>query len=351
MLFLDLPFLQYDQNVCFHSECKGDPSEKVFWIQCEICEKWYHWLCLGLSKKDVEGIDHYNCEGCAGLGNVVSTDQGQAEVAHILSDVNQFIIRQQSDPVISGIKKQLLDNDLSHPKYVMAEGLVKYVDNNSHSNKVVVPGELVVEVIAHHHCTPTSPHLGMRKTISKIREKFYWKNLKSDVETFVKKCRQCQLSKPMYCKPSGYMESTTSRYPWDVMAMDLLGPFPESNAGNLYILVITDHFSRFSFLMTLKRSRGKVLRAVLRQLFCTWGACNKLVSDNGPQMVSKDVAELCILWGVKRIFATPYHPQANWVERVNRNIVSMLCCFVKADVHTDWDVHVPVHVCFELFRT
>ncbi|PIK45756.1 Retrovirus-related Pol polyprotein from transposon [Apostichopus japonicus] len=230
---------------------------------------------------------------------------------------------------------------ISHPKYVMAEGLVKYVDNNSHSNKVVVPGELVVEVIAHHHCTPTSPHLGMRKTISKICQKFWWKNLKSDVETFVKKCRQCHLSKPMYCKPSGYMESTTSRYPWDVMAMDLLGPFPESNAGNLYILVITDHFSRFSFLMTLKRSTGKVLRAVLQQLFCTWGACNKLVSDNGPQMVSKYVTELCILWGVKRIFTTPYHPQANWVERVNRNIVSMFCCFVKADVHTDWDVHVP----------
>ena len=55
------------------------------------------------------------------------------------------------------------------------------------------------------------------------------------------------------------MESTSSRYPCDFLAMDLLGPFPESNAGTLYILVITDHFElRISFLMTLKRATGKV---------------------------------------------------------------------------------------------
>ena len=63
------------------------------------------------------------------------------------------------------------------------------------------------------------------------------------------------------------------------------------------------------------------------------------MSDNGPQMVSSHVAKICILWGVRKIFTVPYHPQSNWVERVNRNLVSMLCCFVGGD-HTDWDKYI-----------
>ena len=118
----------------------------MFWIQCESCEKWYNWLCLGLTRNDVDGIDHYHCVGCAPLpseSNAVSEDQGQAEVAYILSDVNQFIVKQQSDPVIPCIKNQILDDDSSQQKYILTEGLVKYVDSKSDSNKVVVPGALI----------------------------------------------------------------------------------------------------------------------------------------------------------------------------------------------------------------
>lgn len=107
----------------------------------------------------------------------------------------------------------------------------------------------------------------------------------------------------------------------------------------MIIIVITDHFLRFSFLITLKRATGKVVAGVLRLLFCTLGSCKVLLSDNGPQMVSRAVCEICVLWGVKRAYTTPYHTQTNWVERVNRNIVSMLCCFVDKD-HTQWDQHV-----------
>ena len=106
--------------------------------------------------------------------------------------------------------------------------------------------------------------------------------------------------------------------------MDLLAPFPENKDKHLYVLVITDHFSKFSLLFPLKGATGKVLAATLRQIFCTWGACCTLVSDNGPRMVSSPVAEICTSWGVKQRFTVPYHPQSNWVERVNRNLVSML---------------------------
>ncbi|PIK36134.1 hypothetical protein BSL78_27037 [Apostichopus japonicus] len=57
--------VNYDQNVCFHPDCKGDPSSKIFWIQCENCDRWFHWVCLGLSKEEVDKIDNYHCAECS----------------------------------------------------------------------------------------------------------------------------------------------------------------------------------------------------------------------------------------------------------------------------------------------
>lgn len=92
---------------------------------------------------------------------------------------------------------------------------------------------------------------------------------------------------------------------------------------------------------------GKILATVLNELFCIWGACNSLVSDNGPQMISRHVAELCILLGVKQVFTTPYHTQSNWVEWVNTNIVSMLCCFVKGRLYRLGQTCDGIYVCIE----
>lgn len=133
------------------------------------------------------------------------------------------------------------------------------------------------------------------------------------------------------------METTTSTFD---LVMDLLGTFPESKERSMYVLVIADHFSKFLVLHAIKRAKGKELAAIWRQLsLSTWGSCRRLVSDNVPQMVSRHVAEICIIWGVKRVFTLPYHLQSNWVERVLRNLRSIWCCFVGSG--REWDKHIP----------
>ena len=119
--------------------------------------------------------------------------------------------------------------------------------SGTNEKRVVVPKELVPSVIFHFHGTPTCPHFGIRKTVKRICGNYWWKNLRHDVEIFIKRCRSCQLVKPVYQKPAGFMQSTTSMLPWETLAMDLIGPLPESKCGNIYVLVVTDHYSRFSF--------------------------------------------------------------------------------------------------------
>lgn len=38
---------------------------QVDWVQCDGgCEKWYHFECLGIDKKDIREDEDFICDGC-----------------------------------------------------------------------------------------------------------------------------------------------------------------------------------------------------------------------------------------------------------------------------------------------
>ena len=53
------------------------------------------------------------------------------------------------------------------------------------------------------HCKEAAGHLGIDKTIEKIKSRFFWINLSRDVKKFIRECCDCQKVKPqkVYCKP------------------------------------------------------------------------------------------------------------------------------------------------------
>lgn len=136
------------------------------------------------------------------------------------------------------------------------------------------------------------------------------------------------------------MKSITSSGPMELLAADFIGPMPETHEGHKYILVLTDHFSKFSIFIPVKNTRSTTLVQILNKIFCTFGAPVRFLSDNGPQFVSKRLSLYLADWGILHTLITPYHAQANFVERVNRNIKGMMSCFHSKD-HTHWGDYVP----------
>ena len=47
------------QSFCY---CKRKATDSM--VQCERCNEWYHFSCLGLSDQDVDNIDHFYCNEC-----------------------------------------------------------------------------------------------------------------------------------------------------------------------------------------------------------------------------------------------------------------------------------------------
>src|SRR6185369_12222247 len=93
------------------------------------------------------------------------------------------------------------------------------------------------------HDNELSGHFGINATYEKIREKYYWKNMKRDVEEYVKSCWECQ----MRGKPSGKNELHSIKIgePFEVIGIDIVGPLNETEKGNKYIVVAIDYFTKW----------------------------------------------------------------------------------------------------------
>ena len=105
--------------------------------------------------------------------------------------------------------------------------------------QLVLPAVLTVEVITGLHNSPMGGHLGVKKTLEKIQSQFYWPGQQKDVERWCSSCQLCNSRKsPASARaPLQLMEVTR---PFQRLGMDILGPLPETERGNRYILVIGD---------------------------------------------------------------------------------------------------------------
>jgi len=120
--------------------------------------------------------------------------------------------------------------------------------------------------------------------------------------------------------------------------MDILGPLPESSNRNLYVLVVSDYFTRWTEAYALPNQEADtVAHKLINEFFFRFSLPEQLHSDQGKQFESTVIKEVCNLLQIKKTRTTPYHPQSDGlVERFNRTLLSMLSTTI-ADHPWDWE--------------
>ncbi|KAL1277257.1 hypothetical protein QQF64_023930 [Cirrhinus molitorella] len=96
-------------------------------------------------------------------------------------------------------------------------------------------------LMEYYHDHPLAGHLGMTKTIARLKFRFYWPKLSSDTKKYVASCAVCQFTKPSQRKPAGLMIPICPQRPWEYTGVDFVGPLPHTPCGNAYILVFVDY--------------------------------------------------------------------------------------------------------------
>ena len=164
--------------------------------------------------------------------------------------------------------------------------------------------------------------------------------MRQDVEMWCKSCIKCSRRKNPIPKIKGPLGTVQAGEPNERIAMDILGPLPETDNHNIYFLVVTDYLSKFveSYAIT-NQEAVTVANVLVRNFFLCYGVPRSIHTDQCANFESLLFQQMCKLLGIDKTRCTPYHAQSDdMVERHNRTLLNMLPTYVNQN-QRDWDVH------------
>jgi hypothetical protein len=249
---------------------------------------------------------------------------------------NEFSQLQRQDPELSQIMARLEKGEkIEH--YVLQKGTLYWAYRDRRNSKLIVPQAAQQMVFAYFHESSLGGHLGVNKTLSKIRQQFTWKDINRDIRTKVKGCHTCSLSKPAQNTRLGLLNSEVAKRPMEKLFIDFVGGFPRSKFGNRVILVCVDAFTKFVWLFPMREETSKATIKVLKtQIFATFSVPESIVSDNAQCFKSREFRQFCFELGIRHITTSPYYPQPSHAERFNRNLRAALIAY-HSDSQDRWD--------------
>lgn len=74
----------------------------------------------------------------------------------------------------------------------------------------------------------TSGHLGMNKTLERVKSRFYWFNMRKDVQNMYKVCDVCAARKRPVKHYQGPMKKYVVGVPIERITIDIMGQLPET---------------------------------------------------------------------------------------------------------------------------
>ncbi|KAI2657474.1 Transposon Tf2-9 polyprotein [Labeo rohita] len=198
--------------------------------------------------------------------------------------------------------------------------------------RLFVPEGLRSEVFRWGHCSKVACHPGVNRTTFLVKQRFWWPSMARDIRPFVLACSVCAVSKSSNRPPAGLLQplSVPSR-PWSHISLDFVSGLPPSQ-GNTVVLTVVDRFSKATHFIPLPKlpSARETAVAVIDHVFRIHGLPMDVVSDRGPQFVSKFWREFCHLLGATVSLSSGFHPQSNGqTERANQDLERMLRCLVS----------------------
>ena len=208
--------------------------------------------------------------------------------------------------------------------------------------QVVVPQHMIAEVLTLAHDKRPSAHFGYRRMFARLGDKLYWPTMTKDVKDYLMSCEVCQQRKPTSLPTVEPLVLTRTTRPGELVTADVMGPLPVTEQGNKYVLVVCDHFTKWTNTYAMATQTAQETAENVVKFVTQHGLPEALLTDQGRNFESELLANVCELLDIHKIRTTPYHPQCDGItERYNRTLQDMLTAYVNKG-RDDWDKHLDI---------
>ena len=204
---------------------------------------------------------------------------------------------------------------------IYADGILRR--KSKHRNQIVLPEKFRSLVYDELHCK--MGHLGCEKVFQLVQARFYWPHMWEDINHYVTKVCRCLIDRKPNREQKAPLVNIKTTEPFEIVSLDFLH-LEKCQGGYEYILVVVDHFTRFTQAYATRNKSGRTAADKLfNEYVMRFGFPKKLHHDQGKEFENQLFKRLHELSGVQASHTTPYHPQGDGqVERMNRTILGML---------------------------
>ena len=113
---------------------------------------------------------------------------------------------------------------------------------------------MMLKLIKEKHSGGLARHFGIDKTLSLLKEKYYWPQMYKDVQKFVKSCGFFQVAKGVSQNTSLYTPITIPKKPWSDISMDFVLGLPKTVKGYDSIFVMVEKISKMDHFIPCKKT-------------------------------------------------------------------------------------------------
>ena len=96
-----------------------------------------------------------------------------------------------------------------------------------------------------HTPPPLAGHQGIERKVEKVKSRYYWRGISTDVSAYVKRCMYCNQNRKATVSARHPMLSYHAGSRMERVHLDFIGPLPRTERGNEHILMMVNQFTNW----------------------------------------------------------------------------------------------------------
>ena len=200
----------------------------------------------------------------------------------------------------------LTDHISKYDEYFIQEGML------FKGIQLCIPrSSMRLNLIKEKHSGGLARHFGIDKTLSLLKEKYYWPQMYKDVQKFVKSCGVCQVEKGVSQNTGLYTPITVLEKPWTDIRMDFVLGLPKIVKGYDSIFIVVDRFSKMDHFIPCEKTSNTehVVELFFKEIVRLHGVPRSVISDRDSKFFGYFWKTLWKKMGTELKFSSTFHPQ------------------------------------------
>ncbi|XP_077418214.1 gypsy retrotransposon integrase-like protein 1 isoform X3 [Vanacampus margaritifer] len=261
-----------------------------------------------------------------------------------LGDIYTFVAKGCFPQSMNPLRKKNLKRYAQ--KFIIDDGKLYYVGpKKDEKREVVIEAEKKRKIFLDCHFNDIGHHLGQKKTVHRIQSKYYWLGIIKDVVDWIKVCETCQ-----HAERNKNLARTVRPIkvdaPWDIVGVDIIGPFPETQQLNTHATVLIDYFSKWPEAFPVQKTDAVSVARCISKFMSRFGAPKTIVCTQKPDFCDEvrcksrmnQVTNLLNdRWGIVQKVSPLAQPQLNPLHDCTSPLLKEAIMQMVTEKQADWD--------------